>query len=150
MLLTQIKRRVGIVQAVLRFSLALKGKCLVSPEGGKKNNKKKIFFWKYVSCGGETVVCVRCFFFFSSLLSFLGCCSLDSYWKHAFVSGKTDKCLAAFYWSSSYTRSQRLKEQTVNYRLCRSGVVLSCWHDISTHSAFIFADYDNTLHCYHF
>lgn len=81
-------------------------------------------------------MCVRCFFFLPFFL-FLGCCSLDPYWKHAFVSGKTDKCLAAFYWSSSYTRSQRLKEQTVNYRLCRSGVVLSCWHDISTHSAFI-------------
>ncbi len=42
MLLAQTKRRVGIVQAVLRFSLALKGKRLVSPE--EKTDKKRYFF----------------------------------------------------------------------------------------------------------
>lgn len=105
--------------------------------GGKKKQQKKRYFFENMSVVEVKRLCVSVVFFFFPSFFFLGCCSLDPYWKHAFVSGKTDKCLAAFYWSSSYTRSQRLKEQTVNYRLCRSGVVLSCWHDISTHSAFI-------------
>lgn len=140
MLLAQTKRRVGIVQAVLRFSLALKGKRLVSPE--EKTDKKKIFFWKYVSCGGETVLCVRCFFFFF----FLGCCSLDPCWKHALVE-KTDKCPAAFYWSSSYTKSEGTNNELSALSLWCGSVMLA-W----LFSSFLisFADYDNTRHCYNF
>lgn len=89
MLLAQTKRRVGIGQAVLRFSLALKGKRLVSPEV-KKDKKKKRSFFENTSVVEVKRFCVRCFFFFFRLLlvrSILKTC----------ISGKTDKCLAAFY-----------------------------------------------------
>lgn len=87
--MAQTKRRVGIVQAILRFSLALKGKRLVSPE--EKKTKKRYFFenTSVVEVKRLSVSSVFSFFFFRLLLirSILKTC----------ISGKTDKCLAAFY-----------------------------------------------------
>lgn len=127
MLLAQTKRRVGIVQAVLRFSLALKGKRLVSPE--EKRQKKKRYFFENTSVVEVKRFCVSVVF--SS--SFLGCCSLDPYWKHALV----EKLTNAWLHFTDRVATQNLKEQTMNYRLSHSGVVLSCWHDFSAHSTFL-------------
>lgn len=128
MLLAQTKRRVGIVQAVLRFSLALKGKCLVSPEEKKDKKKKDIFLkicqlWRWNGCA--------CLFFFF----FLGCCSLDPYWKRALVEKLTNAWL--HFTDRVATQCLKIWRKILFYRLSHSGVVLSCWRDISTHSAFI-------------